>query len=126
MAKKQPTTARQWAARIARWQHSGLTSEEFGRREGFRGDQLSWWKWHLSKRAKTETRAQRRRGGTTAKPVASQPVAFVEARLAASAVPALPASNVEIVLRNGRVARVPQGCDRAWLAQVLTAAERVD
>jgi hypothetical protein len=125
MAKKQSITARQWAARITRWQRSGLTSKEFGRREGFRGDQLSWWKWHLSKRVKTRTPAQRRRRTAMAKPVASQPVAFVEARLAAPA-PALPAATVEIVLGNGRVLRVPQGCDGVWLAQVLTAAERMD
>jgi len=125
MAKKQPTTARQWAARITRWQRSGLTAKEFGRREGFRGNQLSWWKWHLSKRAKTTTLAQRRRRTATPKTAASQPVAFVEARLAA-AVPTLPAATVEILLGNGRVLRVPQGCDGVWLVQVLTAAERMD
>lgn len=125
MAKKQPITARQWAARITRWQRSGLTSKEFGRREGFKGDQLSWWKWHLSKRAKTRTLMQRCRRTAMAKPTAPQPVAFVEARLAAP-VPASPAAAVEILLRNGRVVRVPQGCEGAWLVQVLTAAERMD
>ena len=124
MAKKQPTTARQWAARITRWQRSGLTAKEFGRREGFRGDRLSWWKWHLSRRAKTKTVAHRRRTAMP-KTAASQPVAFVEARLAAP-VPSSPAATVEILLGNGRVLRVPQGCDGVWLAQVLTAAERMD
>ncbi len=52
-------------------------------------------------------------------------MAFVEARPAA-AVPASAVAQVEIVLRNGRVARVPQGCDDAWLTQVLSAAERGD
>jgi hypothetical protein len=125
MAKKQSTTARQWAARIARWQRSGLTSTEFGRHEGFRGDRLSWWKWYLSRRTKAGVQAPRRRCGTEAKPVAPPRVAFVEARLPAP-VPASPTAGVEIVLHNGRVVRVPQGCDGAWLAQVLTAAERMD
>ncbi len=124
MAKRQPTAARQWAARIARWQRSGLTSKEFGQREGFRGDQLSWWKWHLARGANTET-ASRRRVGKKSKLAQTRPLEFVEVTVP-KPVAVSPGVTVEIVLRNGRVARVPQGCDGAWLTQMLSAAERAD
>ena len=138
MAKQQKTTAREWAGRVKRWQESGLSASEFGRREGFPGKQLTWWKWHLSRKgraAKAEPTKRRagadRRGstkasratGTRAKRVGKQtrPAAarFIPVKLPAT----LSAPAVEIMLGNGRVVRVAPGCDGAWLAEVLKAAD---
>jgi transposase len=119
MATRQKTTAREWAARVKRWQRSGLSAPEFGRREGFEGRQLTWWKWHLSHRGKAAaaTKPTRRKG----KPRQSRPnrARFVPVKLPAT----VSGSAVEVVLGNGRVVRVPSGCDGAWLAQVLAAAD---
>jgi transposase len=41
-------SAAEWARRVERWQRSGLPAAEFGVREGISGEQLSWWKWHVS------------------------------------------------------------------------------
>jgi hypothetical protein len=138
MAKQQKTTAREWAGRVRRWERSGLTASEFGQREGFSGKQLTWWKWHLSRNGQAATAgATKRRAGATrrggTKAAKAEGARAKRAAQRAHAVPAqfipvkLPATvsvpTVEIVLGNGRVVRVPSGCDGAWLAQVLTAAD---
>ena len=137
MAKQQKTTAREWAGRVKRWQRSGLSAPEFGRREGFPGKQLTWWKWHLSRRGQVAAAPTKRRAGaarrgstkasrangTRAKRVGKQtrPAAarFIPVKLPAT----LSAPPVEIMLGNGRMVRVPPGCDGAWLAEVLKAAD---
>jgi len=55
MAKKQKTTAQEWAARVKRWQRSGLSAPEIGRREGFDGRQLTYWKWRFGQKSKRGT-----------------------------------------------------------------------
>jgi hypothetical protein len=119
MATKQRTTAREWAARVKRWQGSGLGAAEFGRREGFKGEQLTWWKWHLSRSSKATAPAKRTQSKRTAKRTRAKAVQFVPVKLPAT----VSASALEIVLGNGRVVRVPSGCDGAWLAQVLAAVD---
>jgi len=137
MATKQKTTAREWAARVKRWQRSGLSAPDFGRREGFEGKQLTWWKWHLSRKdqasaakkpakrgakAKSQTRSPRPRRakrGRTGNPARRRAARFVPVKLPVT----VPGSALEIVLGNGRVVRVPSGCDGAWLTQVLAAAD---
>jgi transposase len=119
MAAKQGTTAREWAARVKRWQRSGLSAPEFGRREGFDGRQLTWWKWHLGRVWKATAHAPRARSKQKPKRSRTKPVRFVPVKL-----PGMVAATVlEIVLGNGRVVRVPTGCDGAWLAEVLAAVE---
>lgn len=133
MATKQRTTAREWAARVKRWQRSGLSAPEFGRREGFQGKQLTWWKWHLSQRAQPDAqrkpakrRAKARRPAPRRKPDGRRSrrprpraASFVPVKLPAT----VPRSALEIVLGNGRVVRVPPDCDSAWLTRVLAAAD---
>ena len=69
--------------------------------------------------------AARRRSPTKPKRIKANAEAlqFVEVKLPRAA-PVPPMSGVEIVLGNGRVVRVPSGCDGVWLAQVLAAADR--
>jgi len=136
MATKHRTTAREWGARVKRWQRSGLSAPEFGRREGFEGKQLTWWKWHLSHRGQAapaakpvKCEAETTRASAKAAPqrpgrsqrrgqrVRTGVMRFVPVKLPAAAATTV----LEIVLGNGRVVRVPTGCDGVWLAEVLAA-----
>ena len=119
MATKQRTTARVWAARVKRWQRSGLSAPEFGRREGFKGEQLTWWKWHLSRISKKAAPPKRKQSRSKPKQAPAKAARFVPVKLPAT----VSASVLEIVLGNGRVVRVPTGCDGVWLAQVLAAVD---
>ena len=92
---------------------------EFGRREGFKGEQLTWWKWHLSRRSKKAAPPRRTQSRRKAKRARAKAARFVPVKLPAS----VSASALEIVLGNGRLVRVPTDCDGAWLAQVLAAAD---
>jgi transposase-like protein len=86
---------RQMQTVLARWERSGLTLAEFARREGMPASTLAWWRYQLRQRTGT---------GRADAPVAA--TAFTEVqRECAAAAPAF----VEIVLRNGRVVRVPLG-----------------
>lgn len=119
MAKKQKTTAQEWAARVKRWQRSGLSAPEIGRREGFDGRQLTYWKWRLGQKGKgaTPKKAARQPGKPKRAPAAA--ARFVAVKVS----PGAPSPALEIVLSNGRVVRVPSGCDGTWLTEVLAAAD---
>jgi transposase len=106
MAAKQRTTAREWAARVKRWQRSGLSAPEFGRREGFKGEQLTWWKWHLSGRSKKAAPPKRKRSTRKPKRGRAKAARFVPVKLPAT----VSRAGLEIVLGNGRVVRVPSDC----------------
>jgi len=123
MAKTTKTTAESWARRVERWTRSGLTAAEFGVREGFEGKQLSWWKWHLSRRTTGGSVPARRDGAARRTP----PLRFVPARVVEGARARARAvgagGRVEIVLGNGRVVRVAGAVDDAVLIQALRVAD---
>lgn len=119
MAKTTKTTAAGWARRVERWKRSGLTAAEFGAREGVEGKQLSWWKWHLSRRAAGETPLRRLDGASRRAP----PLSFVPARVVDGAAPPPADGRVEIVLGNGRVVRLTGAVDDAVLVQALRVAD---
>ena len=106
MGKPMETTKAIWRERIARWEESKLTAEEFAPQEGVKPSSLKWWRWRL--------------GGETRRPKAGSP--FVEVKTGSRAVSA--AWHVEIALWNGRVVRVRAGFTDDELERVLAVADR--
>jgi transposase-like protein len=95
---------------LARWERSGLTLAEFARREGMPASTLTWWRYQLR---------QRTGGGRAAAPESVPTFTEVQREPAAAA-----AGVVEVVLRNGRVVRVPlRGVEPTALRTVLRALD---
>src|SRR5438477_3790487 len=86
-----------WRDRLDRRSQSSLTDEEFAALEGVKPSSLKWWRWRLGN--------EPARGGIAVKSKAR----FVEVtRPAVDTGPmAGGACHLELVLRNGRVVRVP-------------------
>ncbi|MCC6848334.1 MAG: IS66 family insertion sequence element accessory protein TnpB [Deltaproteobacteria bacterium] len=101
------TRGQQWAARVARWERSGLTRAAFAARERVNPRTLSFWKWKLRSAAPTAT------AGAPA-----QAVTFVELVGATPSPPAL-----EVVLPAGYRIGVASGFDAATLRTLLTVLE---
>jgi len=116
MGKPKAKTRAIWEERIARWQQSKLSAEEYAPLEGVRPSSLKWWRWRLSGEAR---RAAAAAEGRPTKAV------FIDVGAPASApeAPAQPGRCFEVVLRNGRVVRVPSGFSDGELARVLEVAE---
>lgn len=101
-------TRAEWEQRIARWERSGLSKEDFGQREGLAPEKLNWWRWELRRKSATKAIARR--------------PAFVEVNAIEQLGPS--GERVEVVLGNGRIVRVPATFDDAVLGRVLAIAER--
>ena len=114
MGKPKAKTRAIWEERIARWQQSKLSAEEFAPLEGVRPSSLKWWRWRLGGEA--------RRAAAPAKGRAMK-AAFIEVSGAAPKATAQTSLRFEVVLRNGRVVRVPSGFGDGELARVLAVAE---
>jgi len=116
MGKPKAKTRAIWEERIARWQQSKLSAEEFAPLEGVRPSSLKWWRWRLGGEA--------RRAASPAKGRAMK-AAFIEVSGAGPAPKAVAQTSLrfEVVLRNGRVVRVPSGFSDGELARVLAVAE---
>lgn len=95
-----------WAARVARWEQSGLTAERFATRERVNPRTLRFWKWKL--RATPEP--------ALASPPA-QAVTFLEL------VGTTPSTALEVVLPAGYRVGVAPGFDAATLRTLLTVLE---
>ena len=98
-----------WAARVARWQRSGLTAPAFAAREGLNAGTLSYWKWKL------------RQPDRSVPAVVPRPVSFVE--LAAPVSLGETEWRVEIVLPAGYRVRLPEGASGETLRTVLAVLE---
>lgn len=48
-----------WAARVARWTHSGLTAAAFAAREGVNPRTLAYWRWRVRTDAASRVSARR-------------------------------------------------------------------
>jgi transposase len=112
MAGAKKVRAAEWAKRVERWQRSGLSAAEFGAREGIVGEQLSWWKWHLGRRA----------AAAQGSPAPGK-MRFVPARIVQHAAPAGSDSRVEVVLTNGRVVRIVGAVDAKVLTETIQVIE---
>lgn len=97
-----------WAKRVGRWKRSGLTSAEFGAREGFNGQTLKFWKWKLGK--------DRRRPASRMRPKPS----FVEL---SAPIPVPPVSSKFEVDVGARRVRFESSFDAAALSRVLDVLE---
>ena len=97
-----------WAARVARWQRSGLTARAFATREGIHAGTLGYWKWKL------------RQAAPVAPARTPRPVSFVE--LVPPDLGGAGAS-VEIVLPAGYRVRLTAGIADATLRTVLDVLE---
>jgi hypothetical protein len=110
--------ARHWKRLVAAWEKSGLSQAEFCRRGKIKAVNFGWWKRKLESVSQSHPGSSRsgssRKGSS---PRAAKP-RFVEFRMTDAAPPAY-----EIVLRGGRVIRLPQGFDPAVVAQLVVAVE---
>ncbi len=99
-----------WAARVGRWQASGLDAATFARREHCNPRTLTYWRWRLGKLASVASRREPPRA-----------VSFVEVVAPPSSV----SSNVpvEVVLPAGYRLRLTSSVTTALLQTVLTALE---
>ncbi|HTP26949.1 MAG TPA: hypothetical protein VMK12_15010 [Anaeromyxobacteraceae bacterium] len=134
-----------WAKRVERLADSGLTAREFAAEIGVNANTLAGWRWRLRSREGGEERrkGERRRSppalGLVRSPDGSEddaslvadrggepvtPMRFVELTTMAPATPA-PVVPFEIVLRSGRLLRVPCGFDTAELARLVALLEEV-
>lgn len=100
-------TRGEWAARVARWERSGLTRAQFAARERINPRTLSFWKWKLRSAA-----------STVAEGAPTHAVTFVELVGTTPGVPAL-----ELVLPAGYRISVAPGFDPATLRTLLTVLE---
>ena len=103
--------AREMRRVLARWQCSGLTLREFGKKHGIPPSTLSWWR-RVFRHAGDE------KGNGAA---AGNPVVFTEVPPPTN-VPRTP-SVLEIVLPSGHLVRVPAGADTGTLRRVLQALQ---
>ncbi len=141
-----------WTKRVERLADSGLTAKEFATEIGVNANTLAGWKWRLSRSGVQVQGEQTRKGPARLGLVAAledgpgggslaagdqrppravaapeapiAPMKFVELTTRASATPRQ-AAYFEIVLRSGRVVRVPGGFDAAELARLLGVLEEV-
>jgi len=115
--------ASEWAERVAGWQASGLSADEYGRRIGIGGKQLSWWKWQLGKRERqsgSDVSGKRRRRIAEAAP-SLLPVRVVTRAGRAALRADRP---IEVLLHSGRRLRlhVADEQELMWLVAVLERA----
>ena len=111
MTKTRRVSAAEWSERVSAWDRSGMTAAEFGRRHGYDGRQLTWWKWNLGRRA----RAGEKKGRSTG-------VSLLPARVVPARVPASDGL-VEIVLGNGRTVRLRGEVEGRLAALAVRIAE---
>ena len=101
------TTRDEWAKRVQRWERSGLTAEDFARKEGLRAGALPWWKWRLA---------------TTPVRRTAPPIIEVVA-LAAGQQPQTQTASFELVVRDTMRVVVPAGFDADSLRRLLSVLE---
>ena len=107
MLTRRPDPARErlWRKRLARWKASGLKAGEFCERAGVPPTALAHWRKEIAAR--------------DARRVAAAEPAFV----AVHVTPTTTSVPLEVVLRTGRVVRVPPVFDPAHLRAVVAALE---
>jgi hypothetical protein len=99
---------------VERWQASGLTAAEFGRKLGVSEKSLRWWKWQLGR--PRERPARKTRSAERTRTDVS-PLTFVEMTAAVQREP------LEVVLAGGTRIRLPTDFDVAVLARLLDVLE---
>jgi transposase len=112
------STREEWAARIARWNDSGLTAAEFASEIGVRARTLSWWKWRLSSKKKESPKGARvrRAAESLTKATRISPLTFVE-------MTAMDTDRLEVVLASSVRILVRPGFDSTTLGRLLDVLE---
>jgi len=101
-----PTSREKRLDQVRRWQASGLSAAEYGRRHGIPAGTLAWWRWKLrAEGVSLRTRAQRR-------------LPFVEITPAPPESPRPSREPLELELADVRL-RIPADFDEPTLARVL-------
>ena len=103
---------REMARLVARWERSGLTQAAFARRIGMPVATFTWWRHRLRRAARAPV-------PPAARPPTPSASAFTEVVLAAPRERA----EVEVVLRDGRVLRVPLSADGHAVRRLIAALE---
>lgn len=107
-----------WAQRVEQWRASGLTASEFSVAAGIKPQTLMNWAWRLNAEAK---RAKQR----------ALPAGFIEvltkpqkhSPASSVMVPGADAGTLEVVLKNGRILRVPMQFDESAVLRMVTLLE---
>jgi hypothetical protein len=110
--------ARYWQRLVTAWEKNGLSQAEFCRRRKVKAVNFGWWKRKLESISKSHPGASRSGSSRTGLSPRSAKPRFVEFRMADVAAPAY-----EVVLRGGRMIRLPQNFDPAVVAQLVVAVE---
>ncbi len=97
-----------WTERVEQWKQSGLTAREYAAQAGLNAGTLCYWKWRLSRDARTQTTstATRRRRSRQPKFVELAPMSVIDER-------------IEIELSNGHRLRVPASFDAEALSRLV-------
>lgn len=97
-----------WTERVEQWKQSGLTAREYAAQAGLNAGTLCYWKWRLSRDARTKqtSPAPRKRRARRPRFVELTPVSVVDDR-------------VEIELPNGHRLRVPSRLDARVLSRLI-------
>ncbi len=111
--------ARYWQRLVAAWEKSGLSQAEFCRRRKIKAVNFGWWKRKLETISKSHPGSSRSGSSLTGSSPRSAKPRFVEFRMTDAAT----ASAYEVVLRGGRVLRLPHNFDPAVVAQLVVAVE---
>jgi transposase-like protein len=99
-----PTRERLWRKRLAEWKASGLNVREFCQQEGVTPTAFAHWRKEIAARDARRTEA-------------AEPL-FVPVDITPT-----PAAALDVVLRGGRMVRVPPGFDPVHLRAVMAALE---
>ncbi len=109
-----------WRKVLDEWSHSGLTQAAFCRKRAISVYCLRWWKRELPRRRPVTATVKGQRKQASAKRRSDHPSqpAFLPVRIS-------PASALlEIVLTNGRVIRVPWGCETEEIGKLALVLEQ--
>ncbi len=124
MAKHRSSRSRSreayWRKVLDEWSCSGLTQAAFCRKRAISVYCLRWWKRELPRRLPVTATVKRQRKQASPKQRPEHPSqrAFLPVRIA-------PASALlEIVLTNGRVSRVPSGCNPEMIGKLAFELEQ--
>lgn len=104
------TTPEQWTALLHQWERSGQTVKAFAERHGVNVSTFYAWRKRLAPSAPSTTLAL----------VAPR---FVELQATAAAPAARSRAPFELLLRNGRLLRIPVEFDEGALAKLLVVVE---
>ncbi len=109
-----------WRRVLDEWSRSGLTQAAFCRKRAIPVWSFRWWKHELPRRrpVSATVKGQRKQASTKQQSEHPSQPAFLPVRIAPASV------LLEIVLTNGRVIRVPSGCNPEMIGKLAFELEQ--